>query len=416
MKILSLLLLLVSQVAFAAPNRITNAQIAANAAIAHSKMAAQTANRVCITDGSGFHSASSISTTVLGYIANLSSDAQTQLDGKQASLPLTTKGDILTRDASGYIRFPVCADGEVMQSDSGETSGWICAAAGGGGTGDVAGPASSVDSEIALFSGTSGKIIKRATGSGLVKITSGVASFGNVNLASEVTGDLPFANLTQVANNRFLGNNSGSTADAEELTPAEAQAIVGTVPQVLTQQSTPANPSAGSNKLYFKNDNKLYALDSSGTETEVAALGNPRDEVVVDGGNGLGSTNGYIRRLVNIRKNVGTAITYADSATLGASFTINSDGIYAISYSDSRTGGAMTVGISVNGSNLNAGLNSLDYTQGYRGSNVGTGGNTTAFMWTGFLEAGDVVRPHASDNTSLDTTTRIIFQITKVAN
>lgn len=38
---------------------------------------------------------------------------------------------------------------------------------------------------------------------------------------------------------------------------------------IFTQVSTPSNPSAGSNKLYFKNDDKLYKLTSGGTETEV---------------------------------------------------------------------------------------------------------------------------------------------------
>lgn len=40
-----------------------------------------------------------------------------------------------------------------------------------------------------------------------------------------------------------------------------------------TQQSTPANPASGSNKLYFKSDDSLYILDSSGTETELGAAG-----------------------------------------------------------------------------------------------------------------------------------------------
>ena len=45
-----------------------------------------------------------------------------------------------------------------------------------GGAGDVVGPASSVDSELALFNSTTGKLIKRASLTGLVKATSGVAS------------------------------------------------------------------------------------------------------------------------------------------------------------------------------------------------------------------------------------------------
>jgi hypothetical protein len=42
------------------------------------------------------------------------------------------------------------------------------------GGGDVTGPASSVDNEIALFSSTTGKVIKRATTTGIIKATSGV--------------------------------------------------------------------------------------------------------------------------------------------------------------------------------------------------------------------------------------------------
>jgi len=44
------------------------------------------------------------------------------------------------------------------------------------GAGDVSGPAASVDSEIALFSSTTGKLIKRATGNGIAYLTSGVLS------------------------------------------------------------------------------------------------------------------------------------------------------------------------------------------------------------------------------------------------
>src|SRR5690606_41893837 len=58
-------------------------------------------------------------------------------------------------------------------------------------TGDVVGPASSVDGEVALFDGTTGKLLKSATATGVAKLTSGVLSASAVNLASEVTGTLP---------------------------------------------------------------------------------------------------------------------------------------------------------------------------------------------------------------------------------
>jgi len=67
---------------------------------------------------------------------------------------------------------------------------------GGGGTGDFSSnTATSVDSEIVLFSGTAGKTGKRSTGSGRPKLTSGVMSLANIDLASEVSGNLPVANL-----------------------------------------------------------------------------------------------------------------------------------------------------------------------------------------------------------------------------
>lgn len=63
------------------------------------------------------------------------------------------------------------------------------------GTGDVVGPAASVASEAVLFDGTTGKLVKRATGTGVVHRTSGVDSVSNVVLTSEVTGVLPIANM-----------------------------------------------------------------------------------------------------------------------------------------------------------------------------------------------------------------------------
>src|ERR1035437_1707958 len=62
---------------------ILNADLAGS--IAYSKLAALTANRVLLSDGSGFVSASSITNTTLGYL-DATSSIQTQINSKQATL------------------------------------------------------------------------------------------------------------------------------------------------------------------------------------------------------------------------------------------------------------------------------------------------------------------------------------------
>ena len=110
-------------------------------------------------------------------------------------------------------------------------SGTTLNATGGAGSGDVVGPAASVDGEIALFDATTGKLLKRATGTGPVKVTSGVLSAAAIDLSgSEVTSDLPLSKLAQAsAASRLLGRGSAAGAgDYEEVTLGTNLSLSGT--------------------------------------------------------------------------------------------------------------------------------------------------------------------------------------------
>jgi len=81
--------------------------------------------------------------------------------------------DVVSLSGSSYLAIQASTN----QNPSTATAYWlVLAAKGDTGAGDVSGPAASVDSELALFNSTTGKLIKRASLTGLVKATSGVAS------------------------------------------------------------------------------------------------------------------------------------------------------------------------------------------------------------------------------------------------
>ena len=96
----------------------------------------------------------------------------------------------------------------------------------GAGTGDVVGPSSSVDGEIALFSLTTGKLLKRASTTGLLKATSGVLAAA-VAGTDYVSPDPTLAALaayntngilTQTSADVFVGRTITGTANQIDVT------------------------------------------------------------------------------------------------------------------------------------------------------------------------------------------------------
>jgi hypothetical protein len=125
--------------------------------------------------------------------------------------------------------------------------------------------------------------------------------------------------------------------------------------------------------------------------------------------NGKGSTNTVISRFANIVTNQGTDITYADSATLGASFTINTSGVYAITLVGSSINSFF--GISLNSTQLTTSIDSITVTDKLVEAGQGASGLPTPVSVTLYLPSGSVVRPHGTtvgDNNSTSSSFTIV--------
>ena len=145
-----------------------------------------------------------------------------------------------------------------------------------------------------------------------------------------------------------------------------------------------------------------------------AALSSPQSMIRLSLANGYGSTNAVIRRFTNVHASQGTDITYADSATLGASFTINANGVYGISYSD-QFSSSSTVGLSLNTTAPTTVIYSIPIAEILTTCANATANNSGCAAGTFYLPAGSVVRPHTSGATSGGTTALCQFTITRVA-
>lgn len=114
--------------------------------------------------------------------------------------------------------------------------------------------------------------------------------------------------------------------------------------------------------------------------------------VRVNTANGFGSTATAIRRFTNIVTNTGSDITYADSATLGGTFTVNTSGVYSVSYSAGLNNLGQRIGVSLNASNLTVGILSLPIAEQLAAAYTIAANYLSNISATVYLPAGSVIR------------------------
>lgn len=159
----------------------------------------------------------------------------------------------------------------------------------------------------------------------------------------------------------------------------------------------------------------LDALSVAGATTfaTTPAVTTAQSMVRLNTANGYGSTNNKIRRFTTTVTNQGSDITYADSATLGASFTINTSGVYSVTYTDAFVGGN-DFGVSVNTATPTTAIASCALSEIVCMSTTPAVNQGGCVGSTLYLAAGAVIRAH-TDGAAYGGTRPTLFTITRVA-
>jgi hypothetical protein len=195
-------------------------------------------------------------------------------------------------------------------------------------------------------------------------------------LITDSAGSIEYATDTSLASAAARANASGSFYFTAGSTFKIRNALAGTTNEQYISV----------NAVYTSSTTKTIPLTQSGLIQEVDSY------IRLYGANGYGSTATKIPRLATLDKSLGSDILYQDSATNGASFTIQRAGIYDIALSFDSSPQSQ-IGLSLNSSQLTTNVNAISIASrlAYGVNNTGWGSTVSH---SGYFNAGDVIRPH----------------------
>jgi hypothetical protein len=176
--------------------------------------------------------------------------------------------------------------------------------------------------------------------------------------------------------------------------------------------------SSGAGAAYWRvRKTKKAALPFANVSSDAAGLARSYSSLAkirLNTGNGHGSTNTKVRRFTTTVVNTGTGITYADSSTLGATFTCTEAGIYAFEYADAFSG-VNDLGLSLNSSQLTTNIGSITAADRLVHATTGAADYFACVSVTVALAVGDVVRPHTSGGAESTVPGRVSFTVQRIA-
>lgn len=149
------------------------------------------------------------------------------------------------------------------------------------------------------------------------------------------------------------------------------------------------------------------------TQSGFARAYNDLARIRLNTGNGHGSINTRIRRFSTVVLNTGIGITYADSATGGASFTCTESGVYAFCYSDCYNTASL-FGLSLNTSQQATNISSITAADRLAITTNQATDSPGFVSITLPLIVGDIVRPHTSGSSESTVPALVSFTVQRI--